>query len=91
MPRAPVAWSAKPDICRAWPFFRGNLLDAESLALAKDYCPGIHPEIEWGEFARQGLNYLDAKNLSGRGAPDEAAALQVDDLRAKLAKTDKTP
>lgn len=81
---------AKPDICRAWPFFRGNLLDAESLALAKDYCPGINPDMEQPEFARCGLEQLEAENLVGRGGADEAAALQVKDLLTLLAKVDKS-
>lgn len=31
----------KPSICRAWPFFRGNIEDPASLAMAKEFCPGI--------------------------------------------------
>ena len=82
---------AKPDICRAWPFFRGNLLDAESLSLAKEYCPGIHPDIGQAEFARRGMAELEEENLGGRGGADEATALQVKDLRSLLAKTNKSP
>ncbi len=78
--------AAKPDICRAWPFFRGNLVDAGSLALAKEYCPGIDPTVEHTEFARAGLADLAAAGIAGRGGADEATALQVADLQARLAK-----
>lgn len=76
--------SAKPDICRAWPFFRGNLVDSESLALAKDYCPGIARDVSHADFARQGISYLERAGLAGHGRPDEAAALQVEDLKHLL-------
>ncbi len=82
---------AKPDICRAWPFFRGNLVDPESLALAKEYCPGIHPDIAPADFARRGLAYLAEEGLVGRGGSDEAAALQVKDLQTRLADPGETP
>ena len=79
---------AKPDICRAWPYFRGNLLDGDSLELAKEFCPGIPKELSHADFARQGLALLEREKLLGRGGDDEAGALQVDDLFANLAKTD---
>ena len=31
----------KPAVCRAWPFFKGNLIDPVSFSLAKEYFPGI--------------------------------------------------
>lgn len=77
---------AKPDICRAWPYFRGNLVDRESLELAKDFCPGIPLALSHEEFVRQGLASLQEAKLVGAGAPDEAGALQVADLLEKLAK-----
>ena len=73
---------AKPDICRAWPYFRGNLVDSESHALAKDFCPGIPQEQNHETFVRQGLSYLVREHLVGSSRPDEAAALQVSDLPA---------
>lgn len=71
---------AKPDVCRAWPFFRGNLVDQASWELAQDYCSGIKPQAGHQEFARQGLRYL-VDNALAKGNDDLAAtALKVDDL-----------
>ena len=80
--------SAKPDICRAWPYFRGNLVDSESFELAKDFCPGIPAGQAHKDFLREGLACLVRENLSGRSGPDEAHALQVSDLLEKLARED---
>ena len=80
---------AKPDICKAWPYFRGNLVDAGSFALCKDFCPGIPPSLSHTDFICQGLNWLAGENLVGTAGPDEANALQVTDLVASLAKNDK--
>ena len=77
--------AAKPDICRAWPYFRGNLVDSESHALAKEYCPGIPQAQAHEAFVRQGLSYLVRESLVGSSRPDEAAALQVSDLLETLA------
>ena len=77
--------TAKPDICRAWPYFRGNLVDSESYVLAKDFCPGIPQRQAHEAFVRQGLSYLVRENLVGSCLPDEAAALQVADLLEALA------
>ena len=71
---------AKPDICRAWPFFRGNLVDKTSWELAQDYCPGINPDVSHEEFVRQGLQYLRSNRLDKEGRPDEANALCIKDL-----------
>jgi len=71
---------AKPDICRAWPFFRGNLVDAESYMLARDFCPGISVTESHAAFRRQGLDYLLENNLAGSAGKDEAMALQIADL-----------
>jgi len=71
---------AKPDVCRAWPFFRGNLTDVVSWKLAQDYCPGINPDCGHAEFARQGRAYLHDNALTKNGRPDEAAALYIADL-----------
>lgn len=54
---------AKPDVCRAWPFFRGNIIDPESFALAKDYCPGINPEASHEAFAAEGRRLLTEDGL----------------------------
>lgn len=73
---------ARPDICRAWPYFRGNLVDEQSHALAAQYCPGLDKQQPHEEFLQEGLRYLQSEGLCGRNGPDEAAALQVDDLAA---------
>ena len=72
---------AKPDVCRAWPFFRGNLVDPISWELAQDYCPGIKPACGHAEFARQGILYLQDNGLVKEGQADEANALQIHDLK----------
>ncbi len=66
---------ARPDICRAWPFFRGNMLDNESFFLAKDYCPGIGKESTHEEFVQEGLEYLQENTLNAQDATKEANAL----------------
>lgn len=54
---------AKPDVCRAWPFFRGNLVDSVSLNLARAYCPGISRDCEFESFRSVGLIYLAENEL----------------------------
>ncbi|MDL2316846.1 YkgJ family cysteine cluster protein [Desulfovibrio sp. OttesenSCG-928-A18] len=71
---------AKPDICRAWPYFRGNLIDSESFALAKDFCPGISPVQEHADFVREGIAYLQKQGLTGHMGKDRANALRIKDL-----------
>lgn len=78
--------AAKPDICRAWPFFRGNLVDSQSLALSKDFCPGISRGCSHEDFTLQGLECLEREEIIGRGGADEASALQVRDLLENMAK-----
>lgn len=68
----------KPAICRAWPFFRGNLEDAVSLDMARDFCPGISRSVSHGVFVRKGMAYLRANNLLATDAKTEANALFVD-------------
>jgi len=66
---------AKPDICRAWPFFRGNMVDGGSLAMAKEFCPGIHPMIGHDAFVHAGLVYLEEHQLNASDPEHEANAL----------------
>ena len=54
---------ARPDICRAWPFFRGNLVDPVSLSMAKEYCPGIDKKVTFARFARSGAAALAREGL----------------------------
>ena len=78
---------AKPDICRAWPYFRGNLVDPESLSLAREFCPGIPAEQSFTSFAKEGFAYLHAQGLVRSGAEEGVAkALCVADLLPQLAR-----
>jgi hypothetical protein len=70
----------KPDVCRAWPFFRGNLLDEMSFELAKDYCPGIKPDADHEDFVHEGIAYLEKHALSGVRATGAANALLIEDI-----------
>lgn len=67
----------KPDICRAWPFFRGNLEDPASLAMAKDFCPGINPDISFQNFVKEGIKQLVAEGLPASDAAHEANSLLI--------------
>lgn len=71
----------KPDVCRAWPFFRGNIVDPESHFLAKDFCPGISPDVDHAEFARQGREYLRENGLLASDSRSGPNALILDDGR----------
>lgn len=53
----------RPDVCRAWPFFHGNLVDETSWKLIQDYCPGVNPEVSFVDFVRQGRRYLQDNDL----------------------------
>lgn len=66
---------ARPDICRAWPFFRGNLIDAVSWEMIQSDCPGVNPEAGHEAFRRQGLVYLRDKGLARAPGGDAPAAL----------------
>ena len=65
----------KPDVCRAWPFFRGNLEDEASWRMAQEYCPGINPDVPHREFVAQGLIYLQENDLVHPPEADSPAAL----------------
>ena len=54
---------AKPDVCRAWPFFRGNVTDPVSFAMAKHGCPGIPEGAAFPVFCRTGARYLLARGI----------------------------
>ncbi|MBU1249085.1 MAG: YkgJ family cysteine cluster protein [Proteobacteria bacterium] len=68
----------RPDICRAWPFFRGNLIDESSWEMVQDYCPGINPKAGHAEFVRQGKQYLRDNNLLRGDKNMDPNALIVD-------------
>lgn len=66
---------AKPDICRAWPFFRGNIVDAESYTMAKEFCAGIRSDATHAEFVAEGRAYLQEQGLHAENPHTEANAL----------------
>lgn len=70
----------KPDVCRAWPFFRGNLTDEFSFAMAREFCPGINPMIPHQLFKNIGMRWLERENLSAHDKTSEANALIIKDL-----------
>ncbi len=53
----------RPAICRAWPYFRGNLIDEISWEMIQEYCPGVNPAAGHAEFVRQGKQYLRDEEL----------------------------
>lgn len=66
---------ARPDICRAWPFFRGNLVDPVSLSMAKEYCPGIDKNVTFARFARSGAEALAREDLLCEASEHNPTAL----------------
>ncbi|MBD5642097.1 MAG: YkgJ family cysteine cluster protein [Desulfovibrio sp.] len=66
---------AKPDVCRAWPFFRGNLVDEISMAMAAEYCPGINRQAGFRKFREFGLEYLRTNDLIAEGKAATALRL----------------
>jgi Fe-S-cluster containining protein len=66
---------ARPAVCRAWPFFRGNLVDASSFFLAREDCPGISRETGHRDFALAGFAYLREMNLLAGDPLREGRAL----------------
>jgi Fe-S-cluster containining protein len=72
---------ARPDICRAWPYFRGNLLDSSSWELAQDYCKGINGEFSHEQFVKEGLATLKDAGVGVTGDPDAPSALKLDGIK----------
>ena len=70
--------SVKPDICRAWPFFRGNIIDSSSWEMAQDYCPGIKADAEHASFAAEGKKYLREHFLIKTDKEQAANALCIE-------------
>lgn len=69
---------ARPAVCRAWPFFRGNLVDETSFAMAREDCPGMSRTASHAEFAREGIRYLEEYRLKAQDSYTEARALIVE-------------
>ena len=77
---------AKPDVCRAWPFFRGNLDDPHSLAMARDYCPGIDRDCSFDSFRSAGFHYLHAEDLITENSDANALNVAVLEERFHLSR-----
>lgn len=80
----------RPDICRAWPYFKGNILDEISFEMAKKDCKGIISKARHKNFQQEGLKYLQEHKLIKESSYTSAAnALkytkeQLDSLEGKL-------
>ena len=70
---------ARPAVCRAWPFFRGNLVDEVSFLMAREDCPGIHRDATHEAFAKEGFRYLNDYKLRAWDREHEGNALIVDE------------
>lgn len=69
---------ARPDVCRAWPFFRGNLLDELSWRMIQQDCPGVDPAGGYAAFVRHGLDRL--RDLAADDGDDAPNALRRNGL-----------
>jgi Fe-S-cluster containining protein len=70
---------ARPSVCRAWPFFRGNLIDPVSFEMAREDCPGIRREASHAQFAHEGFRYLEDYKLRCHDIHTEGRAVIVDE------------
>jgi hypothetical protein len=68
----------RPDICRAWPYFRGNLVDAVSWEMIQTDCPGVSADAGHSGFVCEGVAYLQDNNLVHAPGPEAPNALVVD-------------
>jgi Fe-S-cluster containining protein len=68
----------RPDICRAWPYFRGNLVDALSWEMIQTDCPGVNSATGHALFVSQGLDYLYEHRLVHEPGPESPRALVLD-------------
>ena len=70
---------ARPSVCRAWPFFRGNLIDPVSFEMAREDCPGIRREASHAQFAHEGFRYLEDYKLRCHDIHTEGRAVIVEE------------
>lgn len=70
--------AGRPDICRAWPFFRGNLVDKTSWEMIQSDCPGVNNEAGHPAFVREGMDYLHEHDLVHEPGPEAPLALVLD-------------
>lgn len=69
----------RPDICRAWPFFRGNLVDKTSWEMIQSDCPGVAGAAGHEAFVREGVDYLYANGLVHEPGEETPHALVLPD------------
>ncbi|WP_051694500.1 YkgJ family cysteine cluster protein [Desulfohalovibrio reitneri] len=67
---------ARPDVCRAWPFFHGNLIDEDSWRMTQEYCPGVRPEAGFEAFAREGREHLRREGVQQETDASAPSALR---------------
>ncbi|MDP2848080.1 MAG: YkgJ family cysteine cluster protein [Humidesulfovibrio sp.] len=65
----------RPDICRAWPYFRGNLVDSTSWEMIQTDCPGVDNAAGHEAFVQEGVDYLHEHGLIHEAGPDSPHAL----------------
>ncbi len=65
----------RPDICRAWPYFRGNLVDETSWEMIQTDCPGVEKAAGHEAFVQEGVEYLRDNDLVHEPGPDTPHAL----------------
>jgi hypothetical protein len=68
----------RPDICRAWPYFRGNLVDASSWEMIQSDCPGVNIKAGHARFVSEGVDYLYEHGLVHEPGAESPCALVLD-------------
>ena len=79
-----VVHEVKPDVCRAWPFFRGNLVDTTSYAMAGQACPGIATLASFDVFVRMGAAWLLAEDVFRAESEDNAPCALMTEQELKV-------
>ncbi len=80
-----IIHTARPDICRAWPYFRGNMVDSTSFEMAKSDCNGLIKKSLHANFQKEGLAYLKEHNLLKDATDTSCAnALKYSDKELQL-------
>jgi uncharacterized protein len=70
----------RPDICRAWPYFRGNLVDEASWEMIQTDCPGVEKTAGHEAFVTEGVQYLRNNDLLHEPGPETPLALVLPDF-----------
>ncbi len=77
----------RPDICRAWPYFRGNLVDATSWEMIQTDCPGVVNAAGHESFVDEGVDYLRQHGLIHEPGPEAPLALVLPEaLKSRIRK-----